>query len=210
MASQQPSYDRIAKRYDFLSRLVFFKSQVKAQTEQLGYIAHCKRLLLVGGGTGWILKDLNAIAQPITVVYVEASANMLALAKKVETHHRVEFVHQDIAAYQTRQVFDAVLTPFLFDNFDAAKASNVFGRIDALLQREGIWVNVDFYLNKQSAIWKKVVLKAMHLFFRLINVIDVSDLINTAPFFKPKYTVIAEKHYYGNFIKAVVYLKQLH
>ncbi|WP_199137056.1 class I SAM-dependent methyltransferase [Pedobacter sp. ASV12] len=209
MAKREPSYDKIAQHYDFLSRLVFFKSQVKAQTEQLGYIKHCKKLLIVGGGTGWILKDLNAITQPIAIVFVEASIEMIALAKKVDTHHAVEFVHQDIETYQTDQFFDAVLTPFLFDNFDWAKAEKVFAHIDALLATKGIWIDVDFYLNRQSALWKRTILKTMHLFFRFINVVRVNDLIDTSPFFKPQYIPITEKHYYGNFIKAVVYQKRL-
>lgn len=209
MAKREPSYDKIAKQYDFLSRLVFFKSQVKAQTEQLGYIKHCKKLLIVGGGTGWILKDLNAITQPIAIVFVEASIEMIALAKKVDTHHAVEFIHQDIETYQTDQVFDAVLTPFLFDNFDWAKAEKVFAHIDALLATKGIWIDVDFYLNRQSALWKRAILKAMHLFFRFINVVRVNDLIDTSTFFKPQYIPITEKHYYGHLIKAVVYQKQL-
>lgn len=206
--AKDPSYDKIAKQYDFLSRLVFFKSQVKAQTEQLGYIGHCKSLLIVGGGTGWILKDLNAMAQPIKIVFVETAIEMIALAKKVDTHHPIEFIHQDIEAYQTDQVFDAVLTPFLFDNFDWAKAERVFGRIDSLLSEKGIWLYVDFYLNKQSAWWKRAILKAMHLFFRLINVVRVNDLVNVSPFFEHRYTVVAERNYYGNFIKAVVYEKR--
>lgn len=189
--------------------MVFFKSQVKAQTEQLSYIKHCKSLLIVGGGTGWILKDLNAIAQPIKIVFIETSIEMITLAKKVATRHHVEFVHQDIETYQTDTIFDAVLTPFLFDNFDSAKAEKVFERIDALLAKGGIWLYVDFYMNEKSALWEKAILKAMHLFFRLINVVRVSDLINTAPFFKPKYEVMAEKYYYGHFIKAVVYEKRL-
>lgn len=208
MAKQQPSYDKIARQYDFLSRLVFFKSQVKAQTEQLGYIGHCKNLLIVGGGTGWILKDLNAIAQPIAIVFVEMASEMIALAKKIDTHHHVEFVHRDIEAYQTDQVFDAVLTPFLFDNFDRAKAERVFVHIDSLLAVEAIWLYADFYLNRQSALWKRAVLKAMQLFFRLVNVVRVNDLVDVAPFFKANYIVIAEKSYYGNFIKAVVYKKK--
>lgn len=188
--------------------MVFFKSQVKAQTEQLPYINHCKSLLIVGGGTGWILKDLNAIAQPIKIVFVETAIEMIALAKKVATHHHVEFVHQDIETYQADPNFDAVLTPFLFDNFDSTKAEKVFERIDALLAKGGIWLYVDFYVNEKSALWKKTILKAMHLFFRLINVVRVNDLIDATPFFKPNYGVIAEKYYYGHFIKAVVYQKQ--
>ena len=209
MASSQPSYNKIAKNYDFLSRLVFFKSQVKAQTEQLGYLSHCKSLLLVGGGTGWILEDLNAIKEPIKIVFVETAAAMIALARKVDTHHHIEFVHQDIEAYQGDRVFDAVLTPFLFDNFDRAKAERVFARIDALLLPRGIWLYVDFHLNKQSAWWKSALLKTMQLFFRLINVVRVNDLVDVAPFFKGQYVIVAEKHYYGDFIKAAVYEKQL-
>lgn len=208
MANQQPSYDKIAKQYDFLSRMVFFKSQVKAQTEQLRYIRHCKSLLIVGGGTGWILKDLNTISPPIKIVFVETAIEMIALAKKIATHHQVEFVHQDIETYQTDPIFDAVLTPFLFDNFDSTKAEKVFLHIDSLVTKAGIWLYVDFYMNEKSALWKKAILKAMHLFFRLINVVRVNDLIDTAPFFEPKYVAIAEKYYYGRFIRAVVYEKR--
>jgi hypothetical protein len=46
------NYDKIAGHYDTLSRLVFFKSQVNAQINQLPYIQWDSHVLIVGGGTG--------------------------------------------------------------------------------------------------------------------------------------------------------------
>jgi ubiquinone/menaquinone biosynthesis C-methylase UbiE len=205
---KKTSYDKIAKQYDFLSRLVFVKSQIKAQTDQLHYLVNCNSLLIVGGGTGWILKDLNTLARPIKIVFVEMSIAMITLAKKVETHHQIEFVHDDIEMYKTEAVFDAVLTPFLFDNFDLAKAEKVFSNIDKLLVKNGLWLFVDFYVDERAALWKKAILKTMHLFFKWINVVHVAELIDVSPFFNSNYSVIKEDFYYGKFIKAVVYRKK--
>jgi hypothetical protein len=44
------NYDKIAGHYDTLSRLVFFKSQVNAQINQLRYIQENSHILIVGGG----------------------------------------------------------------------------------------------------------------------------------------------------------------
>lgn len=207
MGNQQPSYDRLAKHYDFLSRLVFFKSQVRAQTEQLIYIKDCKHLLVVGGGTGWILNDLNDLTTIINITFVESSVKMIALAKKVNTHHHIEFVHNDIENYNTSMKFDSVLTPFLFDNFDEIKAEKVFVQIDKMLVEKAMWIYIDFRLD--GTWWKSCVLKAMYLFFNFMGVVKVSVLPKMEnAFATKKYNLSSEKHYYGGFIEAKVYQKQ--
>lgn len=207
MDNQQISYDRLAKHYDFLSRLVFFKSQVRAQTEQLIYIKNCKNLLIVGGGTGWILKDLNRLTESINITFVETSAKMIELAKRVNTHHQVEFVHQDIDDYNTTIKFDSVLTPFLFDNFDDSKAENVFVHINSMLLENAFWLYTDFRLDGKW--WKNILLKSMHLFFSLIKVVKVNTLPKMENAFTTNgYALRSEKLYYSGFIEAKVYQKR--
>ncbi len=201
------SYDRLAKHYDFLSRLVFFKSQVLAQTEHLNYLKDCKHLLIVGGGTGWILKNLNTLSKPIHITFVETSAKMIKLAMKVNTRHQVEFVHQDIESFNAAMQFDSVLTPFLFDNFDDIKAQKVFVKIDNMLLQNAFWLYTDFRLD--GTWWKSLLLKSMHLFFSLMKVVK----INTLPkmensFITNGYDLKMYKYYYGSFIEAKVYRKQ--
>ena len=207
MDNQQLSYDRLAKHYDFLSRLVFFRSQVRAQTDQLVYIKNCKNLLIVGGGTGWILKDLNTLKPSIHITFVETSAKMIEMAKKVNTHHRIEFIHQDIESYKANLKFDSVLTSFLFDNFDAVKAEKVFLHIDQMLPVEAFWLYTDFRLDGKW--WKSLLLKTMHLFFRLIKVVNVTTLPKMKnSFISNGYILKTVKYYYGGFIEGKVYQKQ--
>ena len=206
MDNQPFSYDRLAKHYDFLSRLVFSKSQVRAQTEQLVYIKNCKELLIVGGGTGWILEALNAFDTPISITFVETSAKMIALAKKIETHHHMKFMHQDIENFGTHQQFDAVLTPFLFDNFNEDKAKKVFEHITSMLIENAFWLYTDFKLD--GKLWKKYLLKIMHLFFQLIRVVKVDSLPKMNDHFNhSRFLLVNEKYYYRGFIEAKVYQK---
>lgn len=207
MVKRQFSYDRLAKHYDFLSRLVFLKSQVRAQTDQLVYIKNCKNLLIVGGGTGWILKDLNDLTIPINIIFVETSAKMIELARKVDTHHQVDFVHQDIEKFNPNMKFDAVLTPFLFDNFEDIKAEKVFVYIDKMLIKNAFWLYTDFRLDGKW--WKNLLLKSMHLFFSLIKVVKINTLPKMENCFKNQdFELISDKYYYGGFIEAKVYRKQ--
>ncbi|WP_431293951.1 class I SAM-dependent methyltransferase [Pedobacter sp. P26] len=110
------NYDKIANHYDTLSRLVFFKSQVNAQVNQLQYIPKDSSVLIAGGGTGWILEEITKIyPSGLKIVYVEISAKMIALSQKREfKNNQVKFVNLGIEDFSTDTVFDVVLTPFLF------------------------------------------------------------------------------------------------
>lgn len=199
------SYDRLAKHYDFLSRLVFFKSQIRAQTEQLSFIKDSKRLLIVGGGTGWILKDLSAFTLK-HITFIETSEKMIALAKKVSTHHAVEFVQQDMERYDENAKFDAVLTPFLFDNFNDFKAEAVFQQIAKMLTPSALWLYTDFKL--EGKWWQTVLLKSMHWFFRVLKVVKTNSLpAMTHSFDAQGFELMHYKNYYGGFIEARVYRK---
>jgi ubiquinone/menaquinone biosynthesis C-methylase UbiE len=104
------NYDKIAGHYDALSRLVFFKSQVNAQINQLPYIQENCHVLIVGGGTGWILEELAKIyAGGLKIVYVEISANMIALSQKRNyKNNHVEFVNIGIEDFKTDVLFDVI------------------------------------------------------------------------------------------------------
>ncbi len=206
MSRQSPSYDRLAKNYDWLSRLVFFKSQVKSQTEQFSYLQNCKNLLIVGGGTGWIIKELNTLKVVMNITFVENAIKMINLAQNIPTHHHINFIHSDIENYRTNLQFEAVLTPFVFDNFDENKAEKVFYHIDHLLKRNALWLYTDFKLDGKW--WKIVMLKSMQLFFSLLNVVKVKTLPEIDKHFLLKgYVLKKTMHYYGGFIEAKTYQK---
>jgi ubiquinone/menaquinone biosynthesis C-methylase UbiE len=206
------NYDHIANYYDRLSRMVFFKSQVNAQIDQLKYIPKDSTVLIVGGGTGWILEELAKV-QPagLHIVYVEISANMIALSRNRNPGaHRVDFINQGIEDFSSSMSFDVILTPFLFDNFSAQRAATVFHQLDLLLKGNGLWLFVDFNLNeKKGRWWKSAILKMMYVFFKLIRIVEASQLISMDSYFKNAgYMEIAEENYYRGFIRGVIYRKE--
>lgn len=205
------NYDKIANHYDVLSRLVFGKSQVNAQINQLKYIPENSSILIVGGGTGWILEYISKIfPMGLKITYVELSSRMISLSKaRNHQNNSINFVNTGVEDFSTNDSFDVILTPFLFDNFSKPKAESVFKKLDKLLNTHGLWFMVDFSLNvKNGKWWKWIMLKSMYLFFKLIRIVEASKLIDMSPYFlKDNYGVLKEKFYYGSFIKASIFKK---
>ena len=204
------NYDKIAGHYDTLSRLVFFKSQVNAQVNQLPHIQDNSHVLIVGGGTGWILEELSKIYTGLKIVYVEISAKMIALSQKRDYQNNdIEFVNIAIEDFKTDVVFDVVLTPFLFDNFAEQRAAKVFGQLNGYLKKDGLWFLVDFSLNKTNGNWWKwLLLRSMYGFFKLLGIVEAHQLIDMNPyFFKANYLIVEERQYYASFIKATIFRK---
>lgn len=205
------NYDKIARHYDTLSRLVFFKAQVNAQVNQLRYIQKNSEVLIVGGGTGWILEELAKVHPAgVKIVYVEISAKMIALSKARNCGgNEVVFVNEGIEAFTAKTAFDVVLTPFLFDNFSEKRASEVFEQLDSYLKPGALWFLVDFSLNSGKGIWwKLLLLKSMYRFFKLLGIVEASNLIDMHPYFLGKnYEVMEERFYYSGFIKGAIYKK---
>ncbi|MCX2485558.1 class I SAM-dependent methyltransferase [Pedobacter sp. MR2016-24] len=205
------NYDPIASVYDTLSRMVFFRSQVKAQLHQLHYLSAGQRILIVGGGTGWILEEISKVHRTgLTITYVEVSAKMLELSKKRNTaNHAVTFIHSPIEEFSIGGMYDVVITAFLFDNFMEKKVVQVFHQLHTQLNSKGFWLFTDFYYTKRSGrIWQLYLLKLMYWFFRQVSDVEAKALIHTEGYFVDKgYRVLQEQYYYGKFIQSIVYQK---
>ncbi|MBC8986737.1 class I SAM-dependent methyltransferase [Pedobacter sp. N36a] len=212
------NYDKIAGYYDQLSRLVFFKSQVNAQIHQLGYLPKTGRILIVGGGTGWILEEIaKVVPEGLHLVYVEISAKMMEISKeRAVAGNIVDFVNLGVEDFSTDRPFDLICTPFLFDNFAEERAAMVFHHLDTMLRKGGLWFHTDFDLtvnmgktdgrkHDNGTWWKTVFLVLMYRFFKLIANVEASKLINMKPYFDAAgYQVLEQKYYYRKFIQSVV------
>lgn len=203
-------YNNIAKYYDALSRIVFQRSIIKAQQYLIDFISDNNKVLLVGGGTGWILDEIAKLKKKnISVVYVEKSSKMIELSKKRKYENlNVEFVNTGIENYKTEQQFDVILTPFLFDNFIEKRIEYVFKKLDALLSRRGFWLYADFVNDTEAKrMWKQYFLKTMYVFFSLTANIETQKLIDMKQYFKGKYEMITQQFYYKHFIQSIAYRK---
>lgn len=206
------NYNSIAKFYDAFSRIIYQDSIVKAQVYLIQLIAASDKVIIVGGGTGWILEEISKLNKPnISVVYIEKSLAMIELAKKRKYPNvQVEFINEGIEDYNSTEFFNVIITPFLFDNFSAKKIQFVFEKLNVLLKPNGIWLYADFVNDKANKkLWQQFLLKAMYLFFRVTTNIETQELIDMKPYFEKQYTMLWQQFYYNHFIQAIAYRKIL-
>jgi len=205
------NYDRIAANYDRLSRLIFGKSIVRAQQSLLPLITPPARVLIVGGGTGWILEEMARVfPSGLTIDYVEISSNMLDLARKRDfKSNTVTFVHAGIEDYAAPSAYDVLMTPFLFDNFRRERARVVFQKLDNILKKNALWLFTDFHIDKNiHRLWQKALLRSMYIFFRNISHVEADHLPDMSMLFDTNgYHLTLENYHFGRFIRSAAYRK---
>ncbi|MDB5123778.1 MAG: hypothetical protein JWP94_1907 [Mucilaginibacter sp.] len=200
------NYNNSAWFYDRLSRLVYGRALINAQIYLLRFIPAKANVLIVGGGTGWILDELSRI-QPsgLKITYVEVASNMMTRSKKRNTgSNQVDFIQAAIENVSPPANFNVVITPFLFDSFTESTADNVFGHIHAALKPKGLWLYADFQLTKKW--WQQLLLKLMLRFFKLICNIEASRLPDVEKRFeRHNYKGVEEQTFFYDFVIAKVY-----
>ncbi|MGY4535698.1 ubiquinone/menaquinone biosynthesis C-methylase UbiE [Mucilaginibacter sp. UYNi724] len=202
------NYDNSASFYDRLSRLVFGKALVNAQVYLLPKIHPNSNILIVGGGTGWILEEVAKIhSSGLNITYVEISANMMALSRNRNIgRNKVIFINQPVEEAGLSQEYDVVITPFLFDNFTDDNLPVIFNHVHQTLKPGGLWLNTDFQLTGRW--WQYAMLKSMLLFFKIVCDVESRHLPDVAKQFNLNgYKIIEEKTFFGDFVVARGYKK---
>lgn len=205
----QGNYDPVAPYYDRLSKLVFGNQIRQAQLFLLQAIPPQASILIIGGGTGWILEDITRKqAGGLQITYVEISEKMLRYAKNRHSGtNQVVFIHEAIQEALLKGNYDIVITPFLLDNFSDDTLGKVFHKLNSHLKKEGHWLLADFQ-RPQKSMAQKLLLNTMYLFFRVFCRIEASKLPDSARLFqKHGYKIISQKSFFKEFIYAVIYQK---
>ncbi|NCD71585.1 class I SAM-dependent methyltransferase [Mucilaginibacter agri] len=203
------NYDNTAWFYDPLSRMVFGRSLIKSQTSLLKYIPAKANILIVGGGTGWLLDEITKVhPDGLDVTYVEISAKMMALSKNRNLgNNNVTFINRAIEDVKFLRQFDVIFTPFLFDNFTAENLHRIFNHIHNLLKPDGIWLNTDFQVAGKW--WHKLILQTMYTFFKVFGAVETSTMPEIQTLFKQKnYRILSQQTYYGSFVISQAMQKQ--
>jgi len=203
------NYNNSAWFYDRLSHLVYGKALIKAQVYLFRYIPANAHILIVGGGTGWILEEISAIHPAgLTITYVEVAPAMMAISKKRQTgKNQVSFINEAVENVVLEHDYDVIITPFLFDNFQEQTLQKVFEHLHQSLKTGGIWLNADFQLTGKW--WQQFLLRSMFLFFKILCNIEASSLPDIDSQYKNHhYQSVSKETFYGNFIVAEVYKKE--
>jgi len=202
------NYDNSAWFYDRLSRIVYGDALIGAQVYLLEFIPADATVLIVGGGSGWILDEI-AKRHPagLRITYVEVSTKMMAQAKKRNAcGNSVVFINDAIENISFGLSFDVVLTAFLFDSFSDLTMKRIFGHIHFLLKPGGLWLYSDFMLTKKR--WQRLLLKSMLKFFKAICHIEASRLPDVEKqFVLHSYEVVTDRTFFKDFVISKVYMK---
>ncbi|GAB3639859.1 class I SAM-dependent methyltransferase [Spirosoma arcticum] len=179
MASSTTNFNWIAPVYDSLVSIVFGQSLQRAQAVFLNRIPAGASVLIMGGGTGWLLEPLLATNPLARIVYLDASARMVALASrrvlKRQLLGTVEFRVGDEATLPPTDQFDTIITPFVLDLFTAQTLrTRLLPRLRTALKPGGQWLVTDFV---PTTDWgKRTLIQTMIWFFRLTANIESRQL----------------------------------
>jgi ubiquinone/menaquinone biosynthesis C-methylase UbiE len=200
------NYNNAAWFYDRLSRVVYGHALVKAQTHFLHLIPANAKVLIAGGGTGWILEEIiKQHPTGLDITYVELAEKMMAISKKRNTCvNSITYLNLPVEEANLQPNFDVIITPFLLDSLSPVNFDKVFSSLHNLLKSGGLWLNTDFQLT--GKLWQPALLKSMYLFFRMIGCVEnVALPVIRQAFIKAGYAVIDEQSFFGEFILAGAY-----
>lgn len=203
------NYDAVAGIYDLMARVVYGRALEQAQLHLVNNIPPGAKVLIVGGGTGWILEALaRRYSSGLQIVYVEVSGSMLSRARKRTIgQNQVAFIGQAIQNVVLETDFDVIITPFVLDNFTDSTLAQVFQKLDQHLRKKGLWLFADFQLN-ESKPYQKILLESMYLLFRITCKLEAKRLPDTARLFAAyEYRAISQQFFYSDFITSVTYQK---
>ncbi len=205
------NYDAAAWFYDGLAQLVFGKTLVNAQRFLVKNIKAQSNILIVGGGTGWILEEIAKVhPTSLNITYVEISGRMINLSKaKRYLQNEVCFVHAAIEDCEIKDAYDVILTPFLFDNFAEERIQKVYNQLHQHLKPGGLWLLADFQIqHNYKSIWQKCLLQTMYWFFGWLCNVETKTLVKMDSYFlSEEYGLLEEKTFYQGFIISQVYQK---
>lgn len=203
--SGRSGFDGIAWFYDPLARIVFGRHMVESQTHFLDRIPPGSPMLIVGGGTGWILEELFARVENCEVWYVEASERMLRRARRRAQAGKVHFIHGSWNKLPPKK-FDFVVTNYFLDLFADRTLAEVIRVTGGALNAGGMWLVTDFTRSRK---WHSAMLSIMYLLFRLLCKIEASNLPAwEEAMSRAGFLPVENKSYYHGFMKSVLFKRE--
>lgn len=207
--ASRADFSRVASFYDALAGVVFGRAQRRAQQAALAaglpLAGPAPRVLVLGGGGGWVLTELLRQCPTAQVLYLETSAAMLSRAQARLRQvapgavAQVEFRQGSEQALGPAEQFDVVITFFVLDCFTLAEFPAALARLQATRRPRAPWLVADF--RPPRTWWQWALLQTMYLFFRISVGLRAQQL-------PPWPTALAalglenryQAAYYGNFI----------
>ncbi len=194
-------FDRVAIVYDHLARFIFGRSIQDAQLYFASEIKSHSRVLIMGGGTGWIAEELMKIDPEFEIVMIDASQKMIDQASKRNLSKNVTLICGDEQAMPFSN-FNVLITPFFLDMFEEKNLEKVISILKQHLTKNSLWIAVDFVSERW---WHKIYLWIMYRFFKITCSIEASTLPPWEAALKNHLTALSQEVFYQGFVKAALY-----
>ncbi|MEX2379171.1 MAG: class I SAM-dependent methyltransferase [Vicingaceae bacterium] len=200
------NYNLIAPFYDSIVAFVFGKAIYKAQIELFDQLPEEGNALFIGGGSGKVLKVLVERRPQLKITYLEKSKNMLALSrKKVTDAQQINFILGGLNDIPHKP-YDAILTFFFLDLFEAKERQEVFDQLKSQLKTKGFWLIADFLPPKKRKY--RMIESLMFAFLKVSTKIASHRIDKFQKYFtNQEFELLQEKKYYDNFIFSAIYQK---
>lgn len=172
------SFDRVAHFYDLLAKLAFGKVWKEIQLSPAANLKNKNEILIVGGGTGLVLKDFR---QHQHITYVELSSKMIKKARIRSTKPKIDFIHRNYLNWKSNRRFDAVLLAFFLDSFNEENLYKVIMKVKDQLNAGGEVHVLDF---QRGTRLQNLLVWVMYLFFRITTRLESRELLDFEKYFR--------------------------
>lgn len=182
MSAGRTGFDRLAGCYRALEFAAFGRDLERARFAFLDRLAPCRDILLLGEGDGRCVQRLARIAPRARILCVDSSCGMIERARArlpLEDRSRVAFACADALSFAPEPGgFDAVVTFFFLDCFDAAGVEALVARTGPALRPGAQWLYADFVMPARGVarLRARAWLAVLYGFFRLGTGLSVSAL----------------------------------
>lgn len=210
----EADFGRVAGVYDLLAGLAFGGALRRAQRAALAAglppgSPTPLRVLVLGGGAGWVLTELWRQQPTAQVLYLEVSAGMLARTRArlrrqpAPPGAAVELRQGSEATLQPGEQFDVIITFFVLDCFTAEALPAALTRLQAASRPSARWLVADFRPAQRG--WRRWLTQAMYRFFGLLVGLRVQHMPPwPAELAKLGLRCVWEKSFFSNAIEALV------
>lgn len=204
------NYNTLAPFYQLISRLVFGKSLLHAQSCFLGKLKTVNSILILGGGSGEFLPKLLEINPHVKIDYVEPSARMIKLCQKKLSDSEQSQLHFHQTTFQDfslqNKKYDAVICFFFLDLFPKVKSEKIIQELCNQLHDSGRFFVADF--QKPQTNKERIVALLMFTFLKLSTNMENKQLYELHPILNySKLNLIEEKQFSKGFVFSSVWKK---
>ncbi len=167
------NYNSIASYYDWLGKRVFGNNLSISQCTNIEALLSCRNVLIVGGGTGIVLKEFQRLGYNGRIDYVDISSGMIERASKRNVTMEIKFYQCDIRSLD-QSGYDGVHMAFFLDQFNAHQLNEILNVVRSKLADDSTMVVTDFV--RAHSWFYRLLVFGMYRFFRIMAGIPAREL----------------------------------